>query len=310
MALSFTDDLEAPRMTRAVQWVIAINVAVYFVQLTVVGDANMIPALGFSSERLGTAWWSIITYMFVHGGFWHLVLNMITLAMFGPRVEHRWSTLEFARFYVWCGLGGLLFHLIFARDALVVGASAAVYGVMVAYATYWPDDEVLLFGVIPLKAKWFVMLLVLVNLVNGISTSGGGSGVASLAHLGGVAAAWVSLRWASTAARIDRVRQHVSATPDFPDETPRAIPRQQPRSRGGEPRGGIDEIVARSNAALRRREGPAPETSRRASTIDLPAPAGDLDAVLDKISREGIDSLTSEERRILEDRSRKLRGGT
>ncbi len=293
-------------MTRAVQWLIAINVAVYFVQLTVVGDANMIPALGFQTHRLGSAWWTIITYMFVHAGFWHLVLNMLTLAIFGPRVEHRWSSAEFVRFYLWCGLGGLLFQVLFARGALVVGASAAVFGVMVAYATYWPDDEVLIFGVIPMKARWFVMVLVGVNLVQGMSSGAGGNGVAYLAHLGGVAAAWVALRWSSTAARIDRVRQHVSATPDLPDETPRAIPRQSPRSR--EQRGGVDDIVARSNAAMRRREAPTPEPSRRASTIDAPAPMVDLDAVLDKISRTGMESLTSEERRILETRSRELRG--
>lgn len=304
MAVTFSDDVEAPRLTRAVQWLIAINVAVYFVQLTVVGDTNMLPALGFQAHRLSSAWWTIVTYMFVHAGFWHLALNMFMLYSFGPRIEHRWSAAEFTRFFILCGLGGWLFHLVFARDTLVVGASAAVFGVMVAYAHYWPDDEVLVFGVLPMKVKWMVAVLVGLNLISGMATAGGGAGVAYLAHLGGAAAAWLYLRSASTASRIDRVRQHVSAAPDLPDETPRAVPRQSPRSR--EQRGGVDDIVARSSAALRRRET-APESPRPR----VPEPAtrtGDLDAVLDKISRTGMESLTSSERRLLEDRSRELRG--
>jgi membrane associated rhomboid family serine protease len=306
MAVSFSDELEAPRMTRAVQWVIAINVAIYFVQLTVVGDANMIPALGFRAHRLSENWWTIVTYMFVHAGFWHLVMNMLMLYTFGPRLEHRWSAPEFAKFYVVCGLGGWLFHLIFARDALVVGASAAVFGVMVAYATFWPDDEVLVFGVLPVRVKHLVAVLVGVNLISGMATSSRGSGVAYLAHLGGMAAAWVYLRWGSTVARIDKVRRHVNVEPDHPDEAGRMVPRQSPRSR--EQRGVVDDIVARSNAALRRRESatPAPAVSRQTSTIEAPRPT-DLDAVLDKISREGIESLTAPERRVLEDRSRELR---
>lgn len=304
MAVSFNDEHDAPRLTRAVQWVIAINVAVYFVQLTVVGDANMLPALGFQAHRLSDAWWTIVTYMFVHAGFWHLVMNMFMLYSFGPRLEHRWSAAEFTKFYLMCGLGGWLFHLVFARDALVVGASAAVFGVMVAYATHWPDDEVLVFGVLPLRVKTLVALLVGVNLISGMATSSRGSGVAYLAHLGGMAAAWVYLRWGSTAARIERVRQHVNVEPDHPDEAGRMVPRQMPRSR--EQRGGVDDIVARSNAAVRRREAPMPTPPRRASTVEAPRES-DTDAVLDKILREGIESLTADERRLLEDRSRELR---
>ena len=137
-----------------------------------------------------------------------------------------------------------------------------------------------------------------------MATSSRGSGVAYLAHLGGMAAAWVYLRWGSTAARIDRVRQHVNMEPDHPDEAGRMVPRQMPRSR--EQRGGIDDVVARSNAALKRREAPQPTQARRASTLEAPR-ASDLDAVLDKISREGIESLTSVERSLLEERSRELR---
>lgn len=306
MALSFADELEPPRMTRAVQWLIAINVAIYFLQLTVVGERNMLPALGFQARDLSQSWWTIGTYMFVHSGFWHLALNLYTLYIFGPRVEHTWSAGEFTRFYIACGLGGWLFHLIFARDSLLVGASAAVYGVMLAYATYWPDDEVLLFGVLPIKVRWLVALMVGINLIFGMAAATPGSGVAYMAHLGGLAAAWLYLRSAGTGASLDRFKQRVSAIPDLPDETPRAVPRSSPRTREG--RGGIDEIVARSNAAVSRAE--QPQQSAPSTRVEPTGRSGDLNAVLDKISQHGISSLTSGERRLLEDMSKELRDRT
>ncbi|MGH8528215.1 MAG: rhomboid family intramembrane serine protease [Gammaproteobacteria bacterium] len=117
MAFPPTDDLEAPRITPAVQWLIAINVAVFFLQLTLLGATTVQQALGFSSRDLATSWWTVITYMFVHGGFLHLALNMYTLYLFGPRVERAWSGGEFTRYYILCGLGGWLFDLLFARDS-------------------------------------------------------------------------------------------------------------------------------------------------------------------------------------------------
>ena len=301
--MSYAEDLDHPRLTRGVQWVIAINVAIYFLQLTVVGESNMLPALGFQASELSDSWWTIVTYMFVHKGFWHLALNMYMLYVFGPRVEHQWTTGEFVKFYLVSGLGGWLFHLMFARETLLVGASAAVYGVTLAYAMHWPDDEVLVFGVIPLKVKWMVALLVGINLISGMAAGGSGSGVAYMAHLGGLAAAWLYLRSAGTGASIDRLKQRVSSVPDFPEETPRAVPRSAPRAR--EQRGGIDEVVARSNAQVARRPAPDPTPA--------PAPkpqshASELDQLLDKISQHGIGSLTSGERRLLEERARELRG--
>ena len=301
MGPTYTDDTDYPRLTKAVQWLIAINVAIYFLQLTVVGAHNMLPALGFQADNLSRSWWTIVTYMFVHGGFWHLALNMYTLYIFGPRVEHAWSSGEFTRFYLLCGLGGWFFHLLFARDALLIGASAAVLGVTLAYATRWPDDEVYLFGVLPLKVKWMVAVLVLMNIIGGIAESHGG--VAYLAHLGGLAAGWLYLRSSSGSAGIDRLRQRISPIPDVPDETPRVIPRSLPRARekGNE----IDEIIARSNAVVSRR----PISQGPPFGVKGGKKVSDLDLVLDKISQQGIESLTHDEKRMLEEMSRELRDG-
>ena len=303
MGVTYSDETDYPRLTKAVQWLIAINVAIYFLQLTVVGSSNMLPALGFQARDLSSAWWTIVTYMFVHGGLWHLALNMYTLYIFGPRVEHAWSSGEFTRYYILCGLGGWFFHLLFARESLLIGASAAVLGVTLAYAMRWPDDEVYLFGVVPLKVKWMMLLLVVMNLVGGMAESGGG--VAYLAHLGGLVAGWLYLRTSSGAAGggLDKFKQRVSPIPDLPDETPRAIPRSLPRARekGNE----IDEIIARSTAAVARR----PVTQGPPVGVKGGKRMSDLDLVLDKISQEGLQSLTTDEKRLLEEMSRELRGG-
>jgi len=100
MSYQITDDTETPRITPAVQWLIAINVAIYFLQLTVVRPEDVQQTLGFEVHDLGRSWWTIATYMFVHGGFWHLSLNMYTLYLFGPRIERTWSAGEFARYYI------------------------------------------------------------------------------------------------------------------------------------------------------------------------------------------------------------------
>jgi membrane associated rhomboid family serine protease len=305
MAVTFPDDLEAPRLTKAVQWLIAINIAIYFLQLTVVGSGNMQDALGFASRDLARAPWTIVSYMFVHDGFWHVALNMYMLFVFGPRVEHAWSTTEFVKFYLVSGLGGWLFHVAFVSDgAVLVGASAAVLGVTLAYATRWPDDEVFVFGILPVRVKWLVALLVAVNIFGGmVSMSRETGGVAYLAHVGGLLAAWLYLRSASGGAALYRLKQRVSAVPDLPDEAPRAIPRSLPRAR--ERRGEIDEIVARSSAAVARGQTPAAPRPEGRTAPRLT----DIDVVLDKISRQGLDSLTPQERQLLEEMSRELRQG-
>ena len=299
MSYAFADEQDPPRITPAVKWLIGANVIVLFLQLTIIGAPQMQSWLGFQVSDLQDSWWKIFTYMFVHTGPVHLGLNMYMLWLFGRRVEQVWTPGGFARYYIWCGLGGWLFHLLVSRDGQLVGASAAVYGVMLAYAIRWPDDEVLLFGIVPMKVKWLVASYVAIDLVRGILTMSGGSSVAYFAHLGGLAFGWLYLRTPS-AQSIDRLRQRVSQLPDVPDETPRAIPRSMPRTRerGNE----IDEIVAKSKAVVTKRQpavqSPAKARGKRSEALNL---------VLDKISEQGLDSLTSDERRLLEDMSRQLR---
>ena len=172
-----------------------------------------------------------------------------------------------------------------------------------AYALRWPDDEIYLFLTFPMRVKWLVAALTGIVLMVGVLESGDGNGLATLAHAGGLLAAWVFWRTSTAGAGFDRLRQRVNPVPDLPDESPRAVPRSMPRTR--ERTREVDDIVAQSQQAVSQRVAPAVPSAPPARAVDNRLT--DLDRVLDKISQLGIDSLTGEERRILEERSRELR---
>jgi membrane associated rhomboid family serine protease len=296
-------DTPAPRITTAVRWLIAINVAVYFIQCTVLKPGDVQLALGFQRANLGHQWWTIATYTFVHGGLWHLALNMYTLWLFGPRVEGQWTSREFLRYYFFCGLGGWFAHLAFVPgETVLIGASSAVFGVMFAYVTLWPDEKLIVFGVVPTTVRSLALSLGALNLIGGITASDGPSGLAFLAHVGGLAAGWLYLR-TTAAVNLGRFRQGVLPVTEEPDDLPpRAVPKALPKSRARE-REHIDDVVARSNAMLAKRA-----TTRRVATTAEPEQSA-LDRVLDKISAHGLESLTSTERKLLDAASKRLRDG-
>jgi membrane associated rhomboid family serine protease len=309
MPLPSSDEPDAPappRLTPAVLWLIALNVVVYFLQVTVQGDLPL--WLGFRAASFDRHWWSVLTYMFVHAGFWHLAFNMYMLWAFGPRVERAWSTRGFAGYYLWCGLGAVVAHALLVRDgALLVGASGAIYGVLLAYAFQWPNEEAYFFGVVPMKVKWMVGMFILIDLVAGLSEGGvgaSGGGTAHWAHLGG---AVFGLLYAMrpSAPNVERLRQRVASTPDLGDEPPRPVPRSlpRPRERGSD----ADEVVEKSKAMTARPARPAPVQPRRPVPAGSQARSPELDVVLDKISQHGLESLTTDERRLLEEMSRRLR---
>jgi membrane associated rhomboid family serine protease len=303
MTYPATNDQEYPRMTSAVQALIAINVAILFLQLTIVPPDTMQGALGFNFATAPTRWWTVVTYMFAHRDFWHLFWNMYALFIFGPRLEHLWGPKKFVFFYGLSGLGALICYTLFFRDsgAALIGASGAIFGVMGAYALQWPKQEVYLFWVLPMRVLTLVLLLVGFNLAMGLfSLAGGGTDVAYFAHLGGFIVAWLYMRTPPSVS-IEQLRQRISQVPDVEDP-PRAIPRALPRSR--ERVEEVDEIVAKSKALAAKR--PAVVTPAR-KLVSRDLKAEDVNRVLDKISAEGLDSLTSEERSILEEMSRRLR---
>jgi len=289
---------ESPRMTRAVQWLLALNIGVYFLQLTLFAPATVYSALALDPARFPTTWWTALTFMFVHAWLAHLAFNMFTLWMFGPRLEQVWGTRSFIQFYLWSGLGGAVAHLIFAQHTAVIGASGAISGVLVAYALRWPDEEVYLFGVIPMKSRWLIAAMIGMNIVFALSP---GSGIDWTAHVGGMAFGWIFLKLSSLGG-LTRVKGWVSAAPEESEDMPRAVPRN--RSPMRDQARGVDEVVARSNAVVLSESKPLQHMPKQESPKDY---AARVNRVLDKISQQGIDSLSRDERRLLEEMSRKLR---
>ena len=299
MSWTATEEQDHPRLTRVVQALIAINVAVAFLSVTVVRPEELESLFAFRPGPLAENWWTAFSYMFLHAGLWHLAMNMYTLWLFGPRLEHLWGSRSFALFYVWCGIGGAVFHALLGGLAPMVGASAAIFGVMLAYAMHWPRDEIYLFAVIPMRVATLVVMLALINLVLGYTS--GSAGVAYFAHLGGFAFAFLYLKKPQHVS-IDQLRQRVSPAPDVGDDmSPRATPRPPTRSRH---RDEVDDIVAQSKAAVAKR--PARLTPGKRS-VPRDGQAEELDRVLDKISRHGISSLTPAERKLLDEMSKQLR---
>ena len=126
----------------------------------------------------------IITHMFNHGGIGHLFFNMLTLYFFGPNVERVWGPRRFLFYYLFCGLGSVLLHILFGGGSAVLGASGAISGVLLAFAFLYPNAKVmLLIPPIPLRAKYLVMILLGVDLYLGVT--GASTGIAHFAHLGG-----------------------------------------------------------------------------------------------------------------------------
>ena len=139
--------------------------------------------------------WQGVTYMFLHGGFFHLAINMYILWMFGRELEYLWGTKEFYKYFFICGIGAALIYSLFNMDSTipVVGASGAVFGILLAFGMTFPRTKLIIFPLlIPIDAKYAVWIFGIMEL---IFLFQGGGNVAHLAHLGGLAVGYIYLRW-------------------------------------------------------------------------------------------------------------------
>ncbi len=179
-------------MTPWVLRLIVANVAVFFVTASM---PILMRALAFVPALILQRPWTILTYMFVHAGIWHLAFNMIGLFFFGPRLEARLGGRRFAILYFLSGLMGGLLSLT-TPFAAIVGASGAVFGVLYGFAHYWPHERIYIWGVLPVPARGMVLGLAGISLYLGFT--GGGGNVAHFAHLGGFVGGWGYLKWIET----------------------------------------------------------------------------------------------------------------
>jgi membrane associated rhomboid family serine protease len=189
-------------LPNGIKWLLISNTAVFLIS-TLSGpgfQSNVMTLFALYAE----AWrsfppyvWQIFTYMFLHGGPWHLIFNMLALWMFGKQIEQDWGTRPFLKYYFLCGMAaGVCVLLVNAAmgkwTLLTIGASGGIFGVLLAFGVLYPDQTVLMSFLFPIKAKYFVMIYAAVELY--VTVTSTPSGVSTIAHLGGMAFGWVYLK--------------------------------------------------------------------------------------------------------------------
>lgn len=176
-------------MTPWVARLIITNIVVLFLQLAY---PALTPQLWLVPALITARPWTALTYMFLHGGLGHLFFNMLGLYFFGPRVEARLGSRRFIGLYLVSGLVGALLSVL-SPNVPIVGASGAVFGVMLAFARYWPREPVYLWGIFAVEARLLVLFMAGTSLWFGFSGTGGS--IAHFAHLGGFFGAYAYLKW-------------------------------------------------------------------------------------------------------------------
>lgn len=280
----FNEDWDEPRrdsplaLTPWVRRLLIANAVVFLLRLTLFMGQWFMETFAFSPATALSQPWTFVTYMFVHAGFLHLAFNMLMLFFFGPAVEERMGSSPFARYYLLCGLGGAALSFVINLVSPVqpfVGASAAVFGVSLAFAIHWPNVRIFLFPIpIAIKAKWLVIGLATLDLTMAIL--GANDGVAHLAHLGGFLFGVL----------------YFKGLPLMTEQVSRSQSADRPV-----------KVLVHSGAA----------EENELEDDKIPAlprhkPMDDVDRLLDKILEHGMQSLTEEERKLLAERSEELRG--
>lgn len=188
-----------PELTPMVKYLVIANVVTFL--LTGLGAGNeMIEIFGLTPYLVISKLfvWQLFTYLFLHGGFWHLFWNMLALWMFGCELERSWRSRAFLKFYLITGMGAGLLSIIADPFSTIptVGASGAIYGILMAYGMMFPERYVYLYFLFPVKVKYFVAVLGVIAFISTLQTPG--SMVAHVAHLGGMIFAFLYLKgWLS-----------------------------------------------------------------------------------------------------------------
>jgi membrane associated rhomboid family serine protease len=180
----------------AVKHLLIVNVLVFVALGT--------PAIGNFIMRFGALWpigsglfepWQLVSYMFLHGSIGHIFFNLFALWIFGQGIENYWGTQRFTVYYFLTGIGAALIHmLVGGGGAPTVGASGAVYGILLAFGMMFPDRYImLLIPPIPIKAKYFVAIFGVIELMSGLMRAN--SGIAHFAHLGGMIVGFILIKY-------------------------------------------------------------------------------------------------------------------
>ena len=188
-------------LTPAIKAIVAANVAAFVISL-VVPAVTLIFGLRPADIFGRLYFWQPVTYMFLHAGIFHILFNMLALWMFGVELERTWGSRYFLQYYFICGIGAAMTTVLLSwlpgsfgaqlYYSLTIGASGAVYGILLAYALYFPSRPIYMYFVFPIPAKYFVAIIGAISLLS--SMSGPGGGIAHTTHLGGLVAGYLYLK--------------------------------------------------------------------------------------------------------------------
>ncbi len=252
---------------------------------------NPINIIGYSDWPYNFQVWQLITYQFMHGGFSHILFNMFALWMFGSSIENVFGSKKFLIFYLLAGISAGLLHLFVSPllgslPAITIGASGSVYGVLIAYALFFPDNLIFLYFLIPVKAKYLIGFLVVIEFLAVDSAS---SGVAHLAHLGGALFAFLYIMFDKNS-YVEL--KNVFKNSYFYKSTNKSKKNMFDNLAGTFRRNtNVDE--ANYYDINRKEEGEVTQA--------------EIDEILDKISQSGYQNLTEREKKILFQASKKMK---
>jgi membrane associated rhomboid family serine protease len=227
--------------------------------------------------------WQLVTYQFLHGDIMHIFFNMFALWMFGVEIENMWGSKRFLTFYLVCGIGAGLLH-IFLTPVLAgtlaptIGASGAVYGVLIAFAMLFPDRYIFIYFLLPVKAKYLIAFYIILEFMS----VGSASYVAHLAHLGGALFGFIMVLY---------YRRRTLSVGNFFNSFKKP---QRPAFR-----------KPKSFSSGSRHVEDADYYDINSKQDDSHVTQAEIDAILDKISQSGYKSLSEREKRILFEASKK-----
>jgi len=181
--------------TNAIKVIISVNFGIFVLQSLSQSEALFFPLFGLVPKLVWSdrMIWQPFTYLFLHGGVWHILINMFVLWMFGGELERLWGKHEFLKFYFITGIGSGLVTLLFDLQSMtpIVGASGAVYGVLLAYGLTYPNRTVYLYGIIPVKSIWFVLGIGLIAFMSSFNNM---SQISHMTHLSGMLIGYFMLK--------------------------------------------------------------------------------------------------------------------
>ena len=244
--------------------------------------------------------WQLITYQFIHGGLWHIFFNLFALWMFGVELENLWGGKKFLTFYLLSGIGAGLTQLyiapLFAPPAITIGASGAVFGVLLAFGMTFPNRPIFMFPFfIPIPAKFFVMLYAGLELLLGFTSTGN---IAHFAHLGGALMGVILIKYGDKWGIFRFFDKLFSKRKSYegPDDYHSRVYKMEYRDRT---KNYVDDFQPKSTQS---------QTNDSRFFVDNEEiTQARINEILDKISESGYQNLTDKEKRILFELSQKLK---